>query len=56
MPAAAPFPNCLSGLIGLAIAGDPENDGHLSRWQEAVGHARPTASVPVHRWALSRVG
>jgi hypothetical protein len=32
-----PFPNCRSGVIGLAIAGNPENDGHLSRWQEAVG-------------------
>src|SRR4051812_4907370 len=30
--------NCRSGVIGLAIAGNPENDGHLSRWQEAVGH------------------
>ena len=34
-----PFPNCRSGVIGLAIAGNPENDGHLSPWQEAVGHA-----------------
>jgi hypothetical protein len=25
-------------VIGLAIAGNPENDGHLSPWQEAVGH------------------
>ena len=25
-------------MIGLAIAGNPENDGHLSPWQEAVGH------------------
>jgi hypothetical protein len=25
-------------VIGLAIAGYPENDGHLPRWQEAVGH------------------
>jgi hypothetical protein len=33
-----PFPNCRSGAIGLAIAGNPENDGHLSPWQEAVGH------------------
>ena len=33
-----PFPNCRSGVIGLAIAGNPENDGHLSPWQEAVGH------------------
>jgi hypothetical protein len=32
------FPNCRSGVIGLAIAGNPENDGHLSPWQEAVGH------------------
>jgi hypothetical protein len=24
----APFPNCGSGVIGLAIAGNPENDGH----------------------------
>jgi len=31
-------PNCRSGVIGLAIAGNPENDGHLSPWQEAVGH------------------
>ena len=30
--------NCRSGVIGLAIAGNPENDGHLSPWQEAVGH------------------
>jgi hypothetical protein len=29
-----PFPNCRSGVIGLAIAGNPENDGHLSPWQE----------------------
>ena len=33
-----PFPNCRSGVIGLAIAGNPENDGHLSPWQEEVGH------------------
>jgi hypothetical protein len=33
-----PFPNCRSGVIGLAIAGNPENDGYLSPWQEAVGH------------------
>jgi hypothetical protein len=33
-----PLPNCRSGVIGLAIAGNPENDGHLSPWQEAVGH------------------
>jgi hypothetical protein len=32
-----PFPNCRSGVIGLAVAGNPENDGHLSPWQEAVG-------------------
>jgi hypothetical protein len=25
-------------VIGLAIAGNPENDGHLSPWQEVVGH------------------
>jgi hypothetical protein len=33
-----PFPNCRSGVIGLAIAGNPENDWHLSPWQEAAGH------------------
>ena len=33
-----PFPNCRSSVIGLAIASNPENDGHLSPWQEAVGH------------------
>jgi hypothetical protein len=33
-----PFPNSRSGVIGLAIAGNPENDGHLSPWQEAIGH------------------
>jgi hypothetical protein len=33
-----PFPNCRSSVIGLAIAGNPENDGHLSRRQEAVAH------------------
>jgi hypothetical protein len=25
-------------MISLAIAGSPENDGHLSPWQEAVRH------------------
>jgi len=25
-------------MIGLAVAGSGESDGHLSRWQEAVGH------------------
>jgi hypothetical protein len=34
----APFPNCRSSVIGLAIAGNPENDGPLSPRQEAVGH------------------
>jgi hypothetical protein len=33
-----PYPNCRGGVIGLAIAGDLENDGRLSPWQEAVGH------------------
>ena len=33
-----PFPNGRSGVIRLAIAGNPEHDGHLSPWQEAVGH------------------
>ena len=33
-----PFPDCRGGVIGLAITGDPENDGHLSLWQEAGGH------------------
>jgi hypothetical protein len=33
-----PFPSYRSGVIGLAIAGNPENDGHLSPWQEAAGH------------------
>ena len=32
------FPNCRSGVIGLAIVGNPENDGPLSPWQEAIGH------------------
>jgi hypothetical protein len=38
-----PFPNCRGGVIGPAIAsnpenGNPENDRHLPPWQEAVGH------------------
>jgi hypothetical protein len=33
-----PLPNCRSGVIGLAIADNPKNDGRLSLWQEAVGH------------------
>jgi hypothetical protein len=33
-----PFPNCRISMVGRAIAGNPENDGHLSPWQEAVGH------------------
>jgi hypothetical protein len=32
-----PLPNCRSGVIGRAIAGDPEHDGHLRPWQAAVG-------------------
>jgi hypothetical protein len=32
------FPNRRSGVIGLAIAGNLENDWHLPPWQEAVGH------------------
>ncbi len=31
-----PFPDCRSGVIGPAIADNPENDGHLSPWQEAI--------------------
>jgi hypothetical protein len=31
-------PACRSGVTGFAIAGNPENDGHLPLWQEAVGH------------------
>ena len=38
MISCVPFPNCRSGVIGFAIAGNPENDGHPSPWQEAVGH------------------
>jgi hypothetical protein len=33
-----PFLNGRNSVIGLAIAGNPENDGHLSPWQEAVEH------------------
>jgi hypothetical protein len=33
-----PLPDCRSGVIGLAIAGNPQNDGHPSPWQEAVGY------------------
>jgi hypothetical protein len=33
-----PFPNCRGDVIGLAIMGNPENDEHVSPWQEAVGH------------------
>jgi hypothetical protein len=28
----------VGALNGLAISGSPENDGHFSPWQEAVGH------------------
>jgi hypothetical protein len=31
-----PFPNCRSSVIGLAIASNPENDGHLSPSQESA--------------------
>lgn len=31
------FPRCRSGVIGLPIAGNVKNDGHLSLWQEAAG-------------------
>jgi len=31
-----PLPHCRSGVIGLPIAGNPEDDGHLPLWQEAV--------------------
>jgi hypothetical protein len=33
-----PFPNCRRSVIGLAIAGNPENFGRLSPRREAVGH------------------
>ena len=33
-----PLPDCRIGVIGLAIASNPENDGHLSPWQEPAGH------------------
>lgn len=54
-----PFPNCRSGVIGLAIAGNPENDGHLSPWQEAVGHknarpARKPGIAPTRRAGLNK--
>ena len=32
-----PFPNCRSGVICLAIAGNPENDRPMPPWQEAGG-------------------
>ena len=32
-----PFPNCRSGVLGRAFAGNPDDDGHLSPWQEVVG-------------------
>jgi hypothetical protein len=32
-----PFPNHGGGVVSLAIANTPENDGHLSLWQEAAG-------------------
>jgi hypothetical protein len=56
-----PFPNCGSAVIGLAIAGNPENDGHLSPWQEAGGHEiisdtqerlRERGNDWSHAWAL----
>jgi len=48
-----PFPNCRSSVIGLAIAGYPENDGHLSAWQEAVGHE---ISPDTHKNGSQEVG
>jgi hypothetical protein len=36
-----PFPYCRSGVIVLAFAGNPKNDGHPSPWQEAVGQDYP---------------
>ena len=39
-----PFPNCRRAMIGRAIAGNPENDGHLSPWQEAVGQSKGRSS------------
>jgi hypothetical protein len=41
-----PFSNCCSGVIGLAIARNPKNDGRLSPWQEAVGQATTSKSQP----------
>ena len=32
-----PMPNCRGGVISLAIASNPQNDRHLSPWQEAAG-------------------
>jgi len=31
-------PVWLKAPIGLAIAGSPENDGHLLPWQEVIGN------------------
>jgi hypothetical protein len=44
-----PLPNCRSAVIGLAIAGNPENDGHLSPWQEALGRSASTWSAKAAR-------
>jgi hypothetical protein len=42
-----PFRNRRGGVIGVIIAGDPENDRHRSPWQEAVGPLSETLQVPL---------
>jgi len=42
-----PFPICRSGAIDRAILSNP--DGHLSPWQEAVGHGKGAGSSRTHK-------
>jgi hypothetical protein len=55
MISGVPFPNCRSGAIGLALAGNPENDGHLSPWQEAVGR-QIIPDTRTHKNGNKRIG
>jgi hypothetical protein len=47
-----PILNRRSGVIGLASAGNPENDGRQSRWQETIGHG----IIPEHTRTAATTG
>ena len=50
------IPNDRGSVIGLAIASNPENDGHPPAWQEAVGHEVMRDTWPVSTHSCLKTG